>query len=130
MSATPVPRVWVLCDSALLAPLLMQLCANAGAEAVILRDADAAVACLAHETSLTLILVELMLGPETGFRAARRLRALCTCPIVILSGTERDSDLAWAPTTGATAVLRYPVSSDALHTWMQQPELAQSLCVS
>lgn len=109
------PEVLLVCDSSLLAPLLRDLCMAAGCRVTLLPDARAALTHLQSQAvPPTLILVELLLGPASGFHVARRLREHCAAPLWLLSGTDRGSDEGWAPTTGACGVLRYPLQAEVL----------------
>ncbi|MDR0781936.1 MAG: response regulator [Pseudomonadales bacterium] len=113
------PLVWVICDSPLLSPLLLAACEEAGGAGSVVGDAELALSRLKQGGQPALIVVELMLGRETGFRTVRRLREGCTCPVVILNGTERASDAALGLSAGAQRVLSYPLRAEPLRELLQ-----------
>ncbi|MDY6984700.1 MAG: response regulator [Pseudomonadota bacterium] len=63
-----------------------------------------------------LICVELELFHASGFEVTRELAEQCACPLMLLSGSGRKTDLQWGLRAGARAVLQRPVRADALRT--------------
>lgn len=63
-----------------------------------------------------LICIELELFHASGFEVARELAEQCACPLVLLTGSGRKTDLQWGLRAGASAVLQRPVRVDALRT--------------
>jgi DNA-binding response OmpR family regulator len=120
------PLVFVICDSALLSPLLLAACEAADSDGCLMADAESVLLWLEHGAPPALILVELVLGCETGFGAVRRLRECGACPLVILSGTGRASDEAWGLDAGAIRVLSYPLRVESLRELLplQRDEVA------
>ena len=128
MSAAPAtgarparPLGLIVDDSPFLAAHLSRLLLTLGMDARIPADA-AELHALAPAASV--ILVELELFNASGFEVMRELAAQCSCPLVLLTGTGRKTDLQWGLRAGATAVLRRPVTESALHT-----ALVRSGCV-
>lgn len=60
------------------------------------------------------ILVELELFQASGFAVARELAGEFSCPLVLLTGTGRKTDLQWGLRAGAGAVLPRPLSEKTL----------------
>lgn len=66
-----------------------------------------------HAEGARLAIVDVQLLQGNGFAVAREL-ASAACPVVLTSGTGRDTDIHWGMGAGATAVLTRPVSSARL----------------
>ncbi len=65
------------------------------------------------------IFVELELFQANGFEVTRELAEQYSCPLVLLTGTGRSTDLQWGLRAGASAVLPRPVTEPALRAVLQ-----------
>ena len=111
----------VVDDSPCLAEQLTQLLAAVGLQAHVPRDPDE-LRALAPQAAL--ICIELEQFEANGFDLARELSAVCTSPLVLVSGTGRSSDLQWGLRAGAGAVLRRPLTEAALRAALAHAGLA------
>lgn len=68
----------------------------------------------AHAARAALICVELELFHASGFEVTRELAERCACPLVLLTGSGRKTDLQWGLRAGASFVLQRPVREAAL----------------
>lgn len=67
------------------------------------------------------IFVELELFQASGFEVTRELAGQwCSCPLVLLTGTGRKTDLQWGLRAGASAVLPRPLTAATLQRCMEQ----------
>jgi len=66
------------------------------------------------------VFVELMHYEENGFSLIRWLGLKITVPLILVTGTGRESDLHWGNTTGAAAVLARPLCKSALVQVLEQ----------
>lgn len=67
-----------------------------------------------------LVCIELQLFGANGFQVARSLAARCSCPLLLLTGTGRGTDLQWGLRAGARAVLARPLAASTLHATLQK----------
>lgn len=71
----------------------------------------------AMQTKPDLILMDIVMPEVNGFQATRHLtrqKTTAHIPIVMISGTEQESDKAWGLKLGAKDFLRKPVQRDVL----------------
>lgn len=111
------PKVLVVNDSPLLAAELQQMLAGLGLEAVTLHEPELAPALAVDAAA---VFIEIQLLHDNGFQVARRVRAAAGCPVVLLSGSGRATDVEWAVRAGASAVLARPLLLEALHWTLEQ----------
>jgi CheY-like chemotaxis protein len=114
------PLALIVDDSPFLAAHLARLLCALGLDARTPADA-AELRALAPGAAV--VFVELELFHATGFEVTRELAVHCACPLVLLTGTGRKTDLQWGLRAGASAVLPRPVTMQAL-----QAALAQAGC--
>jgi CheY-like chemotaxis protein len=105
------PLALIVDDSPFLAAHLSRLLLALGLDARIPADAEE---LRALAPAAAVILVELELFYASGFEVTRELAAQCSCPLVLLTGTGRKTDLQWGVRAGAGAVLRRPVTETSL----------------
>jgi CheY-like chemotaxis protein len=110
--------VLIVDDSPFLAAQLSCLLMTLGLEPRIPADAME-LRALAAEAAV--IFIELELFHASGFEVARELAAHCSCPLVLLTGTGRKTDLQWGLRAGASAVLPRPVTAAALQALLGTP---------
>ncbi len=70
----------------------------------------------------SVIFVDVQLLHGNGFAIARRI-AMAPCPVVLISGTGRSTDIQWGRGTGAAAVLSRPVHTAQLRVLLQSLQL-------
>ncbi len=105
------PQALVVDDSPFLALHLSRLLTALGLEARIAADAGG-LGELAGGAAV--IFIELELFDANGFEVTRDLAAQCACPLVLLTGTGRNTDRQWGLRAGASAVMTRPVTEAAL----------------
>lgn len=90
-------------------------------------DCESACRGAGHERAwpqeLALIFVELAQAQGNGFQLLRQLQPLTRCPLVLVSGSGRSSDVEWGLQAGAAAVLSRPLASAALAACLRQLQL-------
>ncbi|KAF1716092.1 response regulator transcription factor [Pseudoxanthomonas wuyuanensis] len=74
--------------------------------------------CLAGQ-SFDLILLDIGLPDEDGFRSIKHLRSLTKAAIIILTGMDSDADRIRGLSSGADAYLSKPIDSDVLLAWVR-----------
>lgn len=107
------PLALVVDDSPFLAARLSCELSALGFEPRIAADA-AQARVLAADAAV--IFVELELFQSCGFEVARELAGQHACPLVLLTGSGRKTDLQWGLRAGASAVLPRPLNVAALQT--------------
>jgi twitching motility two-component system response regulator PilH len=105
------PLALVVDDSPFLAAHLSRLLGAVGLQAQVATAADELKA-LAPKAAVVLVEVELF--HASGFEVTRELAACCSCPLILLTGTGRNTDRQWALRAGASAVLPRPVTAASL----------------
>jgi DNA-binding response OmpR family regulator len=105
------PQALIVDDSPFLALHLSRLLAAQGLHARVPAD-PGELRALAPEAAV--IFVELELFQGSGFEVTRELAAHCSCPLVLLTGCGRNTDLQWGLRAGASAVLPRPVTDTTL----------------
>ena len=110
-TAVAPPLALVVDDSPFLALHLARLLEGLGFNARIPVDATE-LRALAPEAAL--VCVELELFHASGFEVTRELAEQCACPLVLLTGTGRNTDLQWGLRAGASAVLQRPLRAGAM----------------
>ena len=105
------PLAVVVDDSPFLALHLARQLEACGFRAQISADTSG-LRRLAAEAAL--VCVELELFQASGFEVVRELAEHCRCPLVLLTGTGRNTDLQWGLRAGASAVLQRPICARAL----------------
>ena len=105
------PLALVVDDSPFLALHMTRLLTALGLRVQVTGNAAESRA-LAAQASV--VFVELELFHASGFELMRELAAHCTCPLVLLTGTGRTTDLQWGLRAGASAVLQRPITEAAL----------------
>ncbi|MGV3591382.1 MAG: response regulator [Gammaproteobacteria bacterium] len=107
------PLAVVVDDSPFLALHLARQLEECGFHAQISADA-AELRRLMPEAAL--VCIELELFQASGFELVRELAEHCACPLVLLTGTGRNTDLQWGLRAGAGAVLQRPLCTSTLHS--------------
>lgn len=107
------PLALIVDDSPFLAAHLSSLLSSLGVEARVAENA-AQLNTLAVEAAV--IFVELELFQACGFEVTRELAELHACPLVLLTGSGRKTDLQWGLRAGARMVLPRPVTVATLKT--------------
>jgi CheY-like chemotaxis protein len=115
--ATAQPLALIVDDSPFLAVHLGRLLEALGLQA---RTPSAPAELCALSAEAAIIFVELELFQGSGFEVTRELAARCACPLVLLTGTGRNTDLQWGLRAGASAVLPRPVTARALRTTLDR----------
>lgn len=118
MSASP-PLAWVVEDSLTLALQLTRLLQELGYQ---VQHGDATTLRLPLEPAPALICVALPGTGYNGFKLLRRLASAHQCPRVLLTASGRSTDFGWGLRAGATAVLAWPPSRDALQRLLAMPQ--------
>ncbi len=113
----PRPLALIADDSPFLAAHLQCLLLSLGLDARVPADA-AELRKLAAEAAV--IFVELELFQASGFEVTRELAEQCSCPLVLLTGTGRKTDLQWGLRAGASAVLPRPLTAATLQGCMEK----------
>jgi CheY-like chemotaxis protein len=111
--ASTRPLALVVDDSAFLALHLARQLEALGFHAHVPADASDLRARLAQAV---VVCVELELFHASGFEVTRELAQQCYCPLVLLTGTGRKTDLQWGLRAGASAVVERPVRVGALRS--------------
>ncbi len=111
-----VPQALILDDSPVLSLLLQR---QLEAEGFAVRAVGSEAALLQHATGAAVAFIELQLWQGNGFRMARRLAGMQACPVVLISGTGRRTDLHWGIRAGAAVVLTRPVPVQQLQQALQ-----------
>lgn len=111
------PLALVVDDSRFLALQIARMLESRGLRAHCTAEASE-LKRLAPEAAV--VCVELELFHASGFEVTRTLVALCTCPVVLLTGTGRNTDLQWGLRAGASAVLQRPLSATTLHATLDR----------
>lgn len=70
-----------------------------------------------------LVFIELVQAQGNGFRVLRRLAECGRVPVVLVSGTGRDTDRIWGRRAGAADVLRRPLTIDSLRRTLKHLHL-------
>jgi DNA-binding response OmpR family regulator len=107
----PAPSALILNDSAVLSLVMERFLGGLGFRTTI-------VTVLPGQSELAacdVVFMELLLRDENGFRLVRRLRRCCRCPVILISGSGRRTDLAWGLRAGASTVISRPLSFNRLH---------------
>jgi DNA-binding response OmpR family regulator len=107
----------ILDDSPILAQQLRLLLQQCGFTVVV---ATAPVDTKALPQPLALICIELLQETANGFQLLRQLSNNVSCPLLLLSGTSRSSDVQWGLRAGAAAVLTRPLTAAALEQCLRQ----------
>ena len=107
----------VIDDSPTLALQMQQLLQEFNIEAQV---ATGAAELQDAPNSFSVIFIELVQGSGNGFHMLRTLAGKVGCPLVLLTGTARKSDHAWARQAGAAAVLQRPLSRAYLAHCLQE----------
>lgn len=107
------PLALIVDDSPFLTAHLSCLLLSLGLEARVPADA-AELRVLAAQAAV--IFVELELFQACGFEVTRELAEQHACPLVLLTGTGRKTDLQWGLRAGARAVLPRPLTLATLQT--------------
>lgn len=110
-AASAQPLALIVDDSPFLALHLARQLEGLGFRAYI--PADAAD-LRERAAQAAVICIELQLFHASGFEVTRELAEQCACPLVLLSGTGRSTDVQWGLRAGARAVLQRPVHVEAL----------------
>lgn len=110
-AAAGTPLVLIVDDSRFLALQLARMLESLGVRAHIPANLEE-LHRLAPEAAL--VCIELELFHASGFEVTRALAAHCACPLVLLTGTGRNTDLQWGLRAGASAVLQRPVCPASL----------------
>lgn len=84
------------------------------------RRLEAAAALRAISAEAAVIFVELELFHGNGFGVTRELAEQCGCPLVLLTGTGRNTDRQWGLRAGASAVLPRPLTTSALRATLDK----------
>lgn len=108
---SPAPRALILNDSAVLSLVLERFLRGLGFRTSI-------VTVLPEQSELAacdVVFMELLFRDQNGFRLVRRLRRCCRCPVILISGSGRRTDLAWGLRAGASTVISRPLSFNMLH---------------
>jgi len=113
----PRPLALIVDDSPFLTAHLSCLLLSLGLEARVPGDAEE-LRLLAAKAAV--IFVELELFQACGFEVTRELAAQHTCPLVLLTGSGRKTDLQWGLRAGASAVLPRPLTATMLHTALER----------
>lgn len=113
----PMPLALILDDSPFLALQLAQQLKDFGLRTHAPASNEE---LLALADSAAVVLIELQQFAVNGFQVTRELAAQCACPLILLTGTGRGTDLHWGLRAGACAVLARPVAPGALHTALLQ----------
>ncbi len=113
------PLALIVDDSPFLVLHLARQLAALGWRTQLTEGADDLAAMAA---SADFVFVELQRFQANCFQLTRALAAYCACPLVLLSGSGRGTDLQWGLRAGARAVLTRPVSVSALRTTLQVPD--------
>ena len=116
MNADLQPLALILDDSPFLA---LHLAQQLGALGLRAQRTASREELLTLAGSAAVVLIELQHFAANGFQVTRELASSCSCPIILLSGTGRSTDLHWGLRAGARAVLTRPVQASALHSALQ-----------
>jgi CheY-like chemotaxis protein len=117
----PRPVALIVDDSPFLTAHLQCLLLTLGLDARVPADA-AELRLLAPQAAV--IFVELELFQASGFEVTRELAASYSCPLVLLTGTGRKTDLQWGLRAGASAVLPRPLTASMLQTALEKLDCA------
>lgn len=112
-AAMAQPLALVVDDSLFLALHLSRQLEECGFRAQVAVD-TAELRRLTPEAAL--VCVELELFQTSGFELVRELAEHCGCPLILLTGTGRNTDLQWGLRAGASVVLQRPICASALHS--------------
>lgn len=107
----------ILDDSPILAQQLRLLLQQCGFTVVV---ETPPVDIQALPQPLALICIELLQESANGFQLLRQLSREVQCPLLLLSGTQRSSDVQWGLRAGAAAVLSRPLTAAALEQCLRQ----------
>jgi CheY-like chemotaxis protein len=110
-SVAGMPQALIVDDSPFLALHLSRLLAAQGLQARVPAD-PGELRALAPEAAV--IFVELELFQASGFEVTRELAEHSPCPVVLLTGSGRNTDLQWGLRAGASVVLPRPVTDMTL----------------
>ncbi|HEY0963184.1 MAG TPA: response regulator [Pseudomonadales bacterium] len=105
------PLALVVDDSPFLALHLARQLDECGFHTQVPADA-AELRALAPQAAL--VCVELEQFHASGFELTRELAEQCACPLVLLTGTGRNTDLQWGRRAGASVVLQRPIRAAML----------------
>lgn len=111
-----LPQALILDDSPVLSLVLQ---AQLEAEGLTVRAVGTEAELLQQATGAAVAFVELQLWQCNGFRVARRVAGMQACPVVLISGTGRRTDLHWGIRAGAAVVLTRPVTLRQLRQALQ-----------
>jgi DNA-binding response OmpR family regulator len=100
----------VICDSPVLSLQLCRQLAGHGWNGIVCLPDPA----LAIPDGAKVVIIELMLSETNGFSLLRTLGRRLDLPLVLVSGTGRDSDRYWGKSAGATAVIERPLNDKKL----------------
>ena len=114
----PLPPLALVCNDS--RTLALQLCQQLEALGLNTDIAGSEAEVFAKAEASELIFIELQFSGSNGFQITRQLSGRCNCPLVLVTGTGRSSDLHWALQAGAATVLTRPVLSSALQLLLQQ----------
>ena len=112
--------VILVCDHALVSRLLQARLNAVGITCTVVNSA--AVPTL-RDPAVQGVLIDVVLVQTNGFAMLRALALQVCCPLVLLSASGRQSDLAWGRNAGASAVLTYPPDMEVL-----RDRLARGTC--
>jgi len=110
-------KVLVVDDSPLLAAQLQQMLATLGLVATTAHEPEAAPALA---VGMAVAFIEIQLLHNNGFQLTRQVRATAGCPVVLISGSGRVTDVEWAVRAGASAVLTRPLQQEALQWTLEK----------
>jgi CheY-like chemotaxis protein len=112
----PAPLAVIVDDSPLLLLQLQLQLVTLGFGVTAVTDA---ARLPAPATGAAVVFIELQLMQANGFRLTRLLARCCSCPLILLTGTGRRTDLQWGLRAGACAVLKRPVRDSELRAVLQ-----------
>jgi len=111
------PKVLIVDDSPALILQLQQVLQHLGVSAEAF-DPDSQATTT--DSGVAAIFVEVLQSRSNGFQILRKLATVFKCPLILLSGTGRASDTAWARQAGAASVLCRPITGIRLVQCLQQ----------
>jgi two-component system, OmpR family, response regulator len=106
-------RLWVIEDDVELAALTASFLATSGFEVTVLHDGRGAAARILSERP-DVVLLDLGLGPVSGFDVCRRIRPAWRGVLIVITARREEIDEVLALELGADDVLTKPIRSRAL----------------
>jgi CheY-like chemotaxis protein len=110
------PLVLVAEDSGTILAMVTSRLERSGYDVIAVRDGDAAVS-VAHDRLPAIVVMDVEMPVLDGLEATRRLRAddaTLAIPIVLLTGNDKEQDVAAGMAAGATEYVTKPFSPQDL----------------